>query len=168
MKTSRDRILTTHVGSLPRPPDLLEKIVAREVGESIDEAEFASRLTAAVRDVVAKQVATGIDRITVHLGDQCAAAQIEAAVNEGKTFAEAFPGEGSGGLAALRRVFLRKGFLGRQERLLRDLRAAGFAVAIVEDASAGIDVPAAGLFQDKAKAEAQQLGIEYVSSERFC
>jgi nicotinamidase/pyrazinamidase len=50
----------------------------------------------------------------------------------------------------------------------RDLRAAGFAVAIVEDASAGIDVPAAGLFQDKALAEAKKLGIEYVSCERFC
>jgi metal-sulfur cluster biosynthetic enzyme len=67
----------------------------------------------------------GIDSVTVNLGDHCAAERIETAVNEGKTFAEAFPGEGSGGLAALRRVFLRKGFLGRQERLLRDLRAAG-------------------------------------------
>src|SRR5439155_4087311 len=34
-----------------------------------------------------------------------------------------------------------------------DLRRAGFAVTIVEDASAGIDVPAAGLFQAAAKAE---------------
>jgi nicotinamidase/pyrazinamidase len=45
----------------------------------------------------------------------------------------------------------------------RDLRAAGFAVAIVEDASAGIDVPAAGLFQARAKEEAQGLGIRYVT-----
>jgi nicotinamidase/pyrazinamidase len=37
-------------------------------------------------------------------------------------------------------------------------------VAIVEDASAGIDVPAANLFQDQAKAEGQQLGIEYVTT----
>ena len=45
----------------------------------------------------------------------------------------------------------------------RDLRAAGFRVLLVEDASAGIDVPAANLYQAKAKAEGQQLGIEYVS-----
>src|SRR5262245_16493634 len=44
----------------------------------------------------------------------------------------------------------------------RDLRQAGFNVQLVEDASAGIDVPAAGLFQAKAKAEGQALGIRYV------
>ena len=40
---------------------------------------------------------------------------------------------------------------------------AGFDVLLVEDASAGIDVPAAGLFQAKAKAEGQALGMEYVA-----
>src|SRR5581483_9299962 len=44
----------------------------------------------------------------------------------------------------------------------RDLRREGFRVLLVEDASAGIDVPAAGLFQEKAKQEGQQAGIEYV------
>ena len=43
----------------------------------------------------------------------------------------------------------------------KELRAAGLNVVRVEDASAGIDVPAAGLFQAKAKAEARVLGIEY-------
>ena len=47
----------------------------------------------------------------------------------------------------------------------RDLRQAGFRVLLVEDASAGIDVPAAGLFQTKAKEEGQRLGIEYVTTE---
>ncbi len=46
----------------------------------------------------------------------------------------------------------------------RDLRQAGFDVFIVEDASAGIDVPAAGLFQDKAKQEGEQIGIRYLST----
>jgi nicotinamidase/pyrazinamidase len=46
----------------------------------------------------------------------------------------------------------------------RDLRRAGFRVLMVEDASAGIDVPAAGLFQAKGKEEGQRLGIEYVQS----
>jgi nicotinamidase/pyrazinamidase len=45
----------------------------------------------------------------------------------------------------------------------RDLRRAGFSVSIVEDACAGIDVPAAGLFQAKAKAEGIEIGIQYVT-----
>jgi nicotinamidase/pyrazinamidase len=47
----------------------------------------------------------------------------------------------------------------------RDLRKAGFRVVIAEDASAGIDVPAAGLYQEKAKAEGHGLGIEYATTE---
>ena len=45
----------------------------------------------------------------------------------------------------------------------RDLRRAGFRVALVEDASAGLDVPAANLSQAQAKAEGERLGIEYVT-----
>ncbi len=44
----------------------------------------------------------------------------------------------------------------------KDLRREGFRALIVEDASAGIDVPAAGLFQHQAKKEGQDIGIEYV------
>jgi len=63
MKTSTDRILTTHVGSLPRPPALLAQVMAHEVGESVDEAPFAAQLRGAVREVVAKQIAAGVDSI---------------------------------------------------------------------------------------------------------
>ncbi len=49
----------------------------------------------------------------------------------------------------------------------KDLRQAGFRVFMVEDASAGIDVPAANLYQAKAKAEGQQLGIQYVSTQEI-
>lgn len=45
----------------------------------------------------------------------------------------------------------------------RDLRTAGFDVWFAEDASAGLDVPNAGLFQAQAKAEGQALGIRYSS-----
>jgi nicotinamidase/pyrazinamidase len=45
----------------------------------------------------------------------------------------------------------------------RDLRQAGFEVWLAEDACAGIDVPAAGLFQAKAKAEGEGMGIRYCS-----
>jgi nicotinamidase/pyrazinamidase len=44
----------------------------------------------------------------------------------------------------------------------KDLRFAGFDVTIIESASAGIDIPAVGLFQAKAKQEGELLGIRYV------
>jgi nicotinamidase/pyrazinamidase len=46
----------------------------------------------------------------------------------------------------------------------RDLRREGFNVFMVEDASAGLDVPAANLYQDRAKAEGQEMGIRYVTT----
>ena len=46
----------------------------------------------------------------------------------------------------------------------RDLRRAGLRVLLVEDAGAGIDVPAAGLLQARAREEGRQLGIEYVGT----
>ena len=73
----------------------------------------------------------GIQRVTVRLGDHCAADEIEAAVNDGQPFATAFPGMGAADLSALRLTFLRKGFLVRQERLLRGLRAAGCSPAVI-------------------------------------
>jgi nicotinamidase/pyrazinamidase len=50
----------------------------------------------------------------------------------------------------------------------RDLRRAGLRVLLAEDASAGIDVPAADLFQEQARAKGRQLGIEYVTTEAVC
>ena len=42
MKRSSDRILTSHVGSLPRPPDLLKLIKAKVAGQPYDEKELAA------------------------------------------------------------------------------------------------------------------------------
>jgi 5-methyltetrahydropteroyltriglutamate--homocysteine methyltransferase len=61
MKTSADRILTSHAGSLPRPDDLIEANRPREFGSSADEAAFQGTLRAAVTDVVRRQQAAGID-----------------------------------------------------------------------------------------------------------
>src|SRR5271166_274895 len=61
MRTSTDRILTTHVGSLPRPDDLIEANRAREAGEPVDETGFQAKLRAAVGDVVRRQRGLGID-----------------------------------------------------------------------------------------------------------
>ncbi len=56
-----DRILTTHVGSLPRPNDMLALLDARDRGELLDDAAFAETAARAVADVVARQAALGID-----------------------------------------------------------------------------------------------------------
>ena len=61
MISSRDRILTTHVGSLPRSETLSELLVRREAGESYDKAQFEAEMEKAVRHVVAKQKQAGID-----------------------------------------------------------------------------------------------------------
>jgi 5-methyltetrahydropteroyltriglutamate--homocysteine methyltransferase len=63
MKLSTDRILTTHVGSLPRPPELLEFLEARETGRNLDQAAFDQCLAASVDEVVKRQVAAGIDSV---------------------------------------------------------------------------------------------------------
>jgi 5-methyltetrahydropteroyltriglutamate--homocysteine methyltransferase len=61
MQLSQDRILTTHVGSLPRNPVLSELLIRDEAGEMIDKAELARESEKAVRHVVAEQVAAGVD-----------------------------------------------------------------------------------------------------------
>jgi 5-methyltetrahydropteroyltriglutamate--homocysteine methyltransferase len=64
MKLSTDRILTTHVGSLPRGPVVLDLLYKKENGEPYDAAEFDAAITAAVDDAVRKQVACGIDIVS--------------------------------------------------------------------------------------------------------
>src|SRR6516164_8827294 len=61
MQRSTERILTTHVGSLPRPPDLLEMINAKEEGRPFDFSRYRARVKSAVREAVEKQAVSGID-----------------------------------------------------------------------------------------------------------
>jgi 5-methyltetrahydropteroyltriglutamate--homocysteine methyltransferase len=61
MKISRDRILTTHTGSLPRPPDLVALLNRKELGESYDRDTFAQQIQGAISDIVRQQAAIGID-----------------------------------------------------------------------------------------------------------
>ena len=63
MKRSTDRILTTHAGSLPRPPDILQMIRAKARGEPVDEKKLAARVKEAVTEVVRKQADVGLDVI---------------------------------------------------------------------------------------------------------
>jgi 5-methyltetrahydropteroyltriglutamate--homocysteine methyltransferase len=64
MKTSTDRILTTHTGSLPRPKSLIDLILRREKGEAIDAAVFEEATAKAVDEVVALQAGAGIDVVS--------------------------------------------------------------------------------------------------------
>jgi 5-methyltetrahydropteroyltriglutamate--homocysteine methyltransferase len=64
METSRDRMICTHVGSLPRPPELLAALRARERAEGEDDAAWNARVAAAVDEAVRRQAELGIDVVT--------------------------------------------------------------------------------------------------------
>jgi len=64
MKRSTDCILTTHVGSLIRPPRLQELLRAKQKGEGFDQASYDQCLTKSVADVVQAQADTGIDVVS--------------------------------------------------------------------------------------------------------
>ena len=61
MKRSANRILTTHVGSLIRPPRLLELVRARETGEPGAVRAYEECLKDSVAEVVKRQAQAGID-----------------------------------------------------------------------------------------------------------
>ena len=61
MNRSTDRILVTHVGSLPRSDELIEVMIAEDQGNPVPQAEYDQKLTDAVNGIVAKQVELGID-----------------------------------------------------------------------------------------------------------
>ncbi len=63
MQTSRDRILTTHTGSLPRPPALRDLLVKKDQGEAYDKAELARLTREAVFGIVRRQAEVGVDVI---------------------------------------------------------------------------------------------------------
>lgn len=64
MKTSSERILTTHVGSLPRPDDAVALLLRKDRGEAYDQAEFDRVMRRAVADIVKRQVEIGLDVVS--------------------------------------------------------------------------------------------------------
>ena len=64
MKTSTDRILTTHTGSLPRPKALIDLILGREQGNAVAADAFEAATATAVDEIVARQVACGVDVVS--------------------------------------------------------------------------------------------------------
>jgi 5-methyltetrahydropteroyltriglutamate--homocysteine methyltransferase len=61
MLTSSDRILVSHVGSLPRPEVLTDLLIRQEAGQTIDTAELARQVETATAHVIDKQVEAGVD-----------------------------------------------------------------------------------------------------------
>src|SRR5579864_5586655 len=61
MRRSTDRILTTHVGSLPRPQDVVDLLRAQDSGERYDEARFDDVMRGAVAAAVGNQTEAGLD-----------------------------------------------------------------------------------------------------------
>jgi 5-methyltetrahydropteroyltriglutamate--homocysteine methyltransferase len=64
MTGTSQRILTTHVGSLPRPTELLALLQARADGQAVDESQLQRALARAVDETVARQVQAGIDLVS--------------------------------------------------------------------------------------------------------
>ncbi len=61
---STTRILTTHVGSMPRSKAVTELVYAEELDQPIDAAEYQREISGAVHDIVARQVAAGVDLVS--------------------------------------------------------------------------------------------------------
>jgi 5-methyltetrahydropteroyltriglutamate--homocysteine methyltransferase len=64
MKRSTNKIRTTHTGSLPRPPEMLETMRAIATGQHYDSSAYEAALTKNVAEIVKKQVEAGIDVVT--------------------------------------------------------------------------------------------------------
>ncbi|MDB5078086.1 MAG: enterotoxin [Chloroflexi bacterium] len=64
MKLSTERILTTHVGSLPRSQEVFELVFAQERGDPLDEPAFKSAIAQAVKEVVSSQYKAGVDIVS--------------------------------------------------------------------------------------------------------
>lgn len=64
MKTSTDRILTTHVGSLPRNQEVVDFLFAQDRGEPYDQAKFDDAMASGVNEVVQKQADAGVDIVS--------------------------------------------------------------------------------------------------------
>jgi len=61
MRHSTDRILVSHVGSLPRNEKLADMLIRQEAGEAVDTSALAAEIEAATANIIAKQVTAGVD-----------------------------------------------------------------------------------------------------------
>lgn len=101
----------------------------------------------------------GIDQVTVRVPDHFTSNAIEEGVNAGRNFADAFPDEATENLDQIRDLFLRKGFIKRQEEFLRQLIRTGItfeeiSALRVEDARLGGD----NLWVRRSKSQEDHIG----------
>ena len=64
MKTSTERILTTHVGSLPRPQNVVDYLFAEDRGEAYDQAQYDETMREAVVQTVRREIESGVDIVS--------------------------------------------------------------------------------------------------------
>ena len=64
LQQNTDHIQTTHIGSLPRPHDLLDLLKAKYAGRPYEQSELDALLTRSVAECVRNQVATGVEIVT--------------------------------------------------------------------------------------------------------
>ena len=88
-------------------------------------ANFSYLMASDVRRELAS--VAGVQSVAVRLGDHFVGSEVQEGTGSGKTFGEAFPEGGPDTLEETRQIFLRKGYFGRQQRLLQALRRAGLS-----------------------------------------
>src|SRR5437870_2010147 len=88
---------------------------------------FAYMMAQDIRDQVSELA--WVSHVSVRLVDHCTSDAISDGITKGWSFEQIFPAEATGDLAELRRVFRRKAFMTRQERLLKHLGRAGWSAA---------------------------------------
>ena len=98
----------------------------------------------------------GVSSVTVKLGEHFVGAQVEDGTGAALSFGEAFPEGGPDTLEETRRIFLVKGFFGRQERLLRELKRAGLsfpamAALRIADVPASVDDRTVGRYLERRR-----------------
>jgi metal-sulfur cluster biosynthetic enzyme len=130
-----DALGTVHDPELDEPITSLEFVTSCDVSADGDvdvrlrlptsqcAPNFAFLMAADARAAVGRL--PGVREVTIRLEDHCTDDEINAAVNRGEAFAQAFPGETEGELDALRRLFQRKALVARESRLCEALLAAG-------------------------------------------
>ena len=99
----------------------------------------------------------GVSSVSVRLGEHFAGREVEDGSGASKTFAEAFPEGGPDTLEETRRIFVVKGFIGRQERLLRALKDRGLSFPeisefrVVEAWELGVEERVVSRYMDRRK-----------------
>lgn len=137
MKTSRDRILVTLVGSLPRSQAVTDVLFARERGESLDESAAEATIAAAVKDAVARQVASGVD--VVSDGEMSKISYATYIKNRLTGFAGDTPREPGQDLVEFPRILQRLAATGATAKYTRPRCVSEIAVSDLQPAQTDVD-----------------------------